>query len=156
MVLYADLRVGHPQDFKQIYLSNLDMILYGVQCLCTANAPKIRSLSLGIQSWPAESSKFRNRFRRQIEDAMKDCAKAGIKFRTHDLLPTYRDEDEADVEDGEDDEEEEEEEEEEELDEIREDDAILVGLADEDYELELEEEDEASEYYFSGDEESRS
>ncbi len=156
---------GTPQDFKQMYLANLDMILYGVQCLCTIRKPRILRLSLGIQSWPAES-KFRNRFRRQIEEAMKNCARAGIKFRTHDLLPSYRDEDEADAEeldeeddedDGADEDEDDFEDDEDREDSPREDDGVivgLVGLAEEGYEVELEEEDEASEYYFSGDEDS--
>ncbi|KAH8896649.1 hypothetical protein GQ53DRAFT_680322, partial [Thozetella sp. PMI_491] len=143
---------GTPADFKQIYLSNLDMILYGVQCLCAATVPRIRALSLAIQSWPAED-KFRTRFRRQIEEAATGCAKAGIKFRTHDLLPSYRDEDEEDEVSGVEGAEDEDEEDDDTLPQ-QEDGVILPSQGDAYDELELEEEDEASEYYFSGDEES--
>jgi hypothetical protein len=163
---------GTPSDWKQAYLANLDMILHGVQCLCESRAQvgRLSSISLAIHSWPAES-RFHRRFKRELESARQRCAQAGIRFRTFDLLPTYKDEDEPAV----DDEEEEVEEGEEELEEesragpgagdvhpgvhpgvgnVHEFPGMsALGMLDEeDEEIELEEEDEASEYYFSGDE----
>ncbi|KAK0640599.1 hypothetical protein B0T16DRAFT_430742 [Cercophora newfieldiana] len=132
---------GTAKDWKQIYLSNLDVILYGVECLCTTGAPRLSTLSLAIHSWPAKS-RFHRRFNRELDEARRRCARAGIKFKTIDLLPCYQDEDE--VEPAEEDEYEDEEGAEEDLD---------GGEAEDGEELELEEEDEASEYYFSGDDE---
>ena len=74
------------------------------------------------------------------------CARAGILFKTYDIMPRYQDEDEMDEVDEDD------------LD--ADDDSLEEGEQDdfegidEEDELELEEEDEASEYYFSGDDES--
>ncbi|KAH6640122.1 hypothetical protein F5144DRAFT_544355 [Chaetomium tenue] len=136
---------GTDRDWKQTYLANLDMILHGVECLCASKAHRLSSISLAIHSWPAES-KFHRRFRREVETARQRCAKAGILFRTFDLLPSYQDEDEAPA--NEDDEDFEAEEEYEDAE-----DGEIGHLAPEE-DLELEEEDEASEYYFSGDEES--
>jgi hypothetical protein len=138
---------GTARDWKQTYLANLDMVLQGVECLCASKAHSLSSISLAIHSWPAES-RFHRRFRREVERARQRCAKAGILFRTFDLLPSYQDEDEAPgaedeghYEEGF-----------EELDEEEGDEDFYPVPAEE--ELELEEEDEASEYYFSGDEES--
>jgi hypothetical protein len=141
---------GTARDWKQSYLANLDMVLRGVECLCASRARRMSSISLAIHSWPAES-RFHRRFNREVEKARERCARAGIMFRTFDLLPSYQDEDEitpAEEEEedfGEDMGEDESEEEEFEA-------APPVVVQEE--ELELEEEDEASEYYFSGDEES--
>jgi len=137
---------GTAKDWKQSYLANLDMILYGVKCLCITPSPRLSTISLQIHSWPAKS-RFHKRFNREVELARLLCARAGILFRTYDIMPRYQDEDEMDEVDEEDD--------------FEDDDDILVegdqdefdGLDEED-ELELEEEDEASEYYFSGDDES--
>ncbi|KAK4168337.1 hypothetical protein QBC43DRAFT_201531 [Cladorrhinum sp. PSN259] len=159
---------GTASDWKQSYMANLDMVLHGVQCLCDCRSPNLESISLAIHSWPAEG-KFHRRFRREVEAAFLRCASVGIKFSTFDLLPTYRDEDEDDG--GEDAEGESDEDEE---GEWSEDEAptaqpptatipvtaaglplvpgIMIPPGDED-EYELEDEDEASEYYFSGDEE---
>ncbi|KAK3332964.1 hypothetical protein B0T19DRAFT_354809 [Cercophora scortea] len=133
---------GTAKDWKQSYLANLDIMLYGVQCLCGNKSSALSSVSLAIHSWPAKS-RFHKRFKREVEEARQLCARAGILFRTFDLLPCYQDEDEdmEPVEDGEDIEEEEGGEDE--FEEVEEEE-----------ELELEEEDEASEYYFSGDEDS--
>lgn len=134
---------GTASDWKQSYLANLDMVLHGVECLCASKSHRLSSISLAIHSWPAES-RFHRRFKREVEAARQRCARAGIKFRTFDLLPSYQDEDEAEpVEEEEFDEAEEEEGEEDLAEELGE-----VAIEDE---LELEEEDEASEYYFSGD-----
>ncbi len=137
---------GTAGDWKQSYLANLDMVLHGVECLCASKAHHLSSISLAIHSWPAES-RFHKRFNREVEQARQRCAKAGIMFRTFDLLPSYQDEDEittAEDDDGLEEEMEEDESEDEEFD--------LAPVVEDD--LELEEEDEASEYYFSGDEES--
>lgn len=161
---------GTASDWKQSYLANLDMVLHGVQCLCDCRSPNLESISLAIHSWPAEG-KFHKRFRREVEAAFLRCASVGIKFRTFDLLPTYRDEDE---DDGDAQDAEEEGSEEDEEGEWSAEEAqvgapltaaipvtaaglplvagIMIPPGDED-EYELEEEDEASEYYFSGDEE---
>ncbi|KAH6618402.1 hypothetical protein B0J18DRAFT_402301 [Chaetomium sp. MPI-SDFR-AT-0129] len=141
---------GTARDWKQSYLANLDMVLHGVECLCASKAHRLSSISLAIHSWPAES-RFHRRFRREVETARQRCAKAGILFRTFDLLPSYQDEDEPP---GAEDEEEYEDEDEDEYEEAAEEQEYLHEhhiLPDEE-ELELEEEDEASEYYFSGDE----
>ncbi|KAK3693078.1 hypothetical protein B0T22DRAFT_33519 [Podospora appendiculata] len=133
---------GTAKDWKQSYLANLDIMLYGVQCLCGNKSSALSSVSLAIHSWPAKS-RFHKRFKREVEEARQLCARAGILFRTFDLLPCYQDEDE-DMEPVEDEEDiEEEEGGEDEFEEVEEEE-----------ELELEEEDEASEYYFSGDEDS--
>ncbi|KAK0707916.1 hypothetical protein B0H67DRAFT_603057 [Lasiosphaeris hirsuta] len=136
---------GTTKDWKQSYLANLDMILYGVEHLCTNTQllPRLASISLAIHSWPAKS-RFHRRFKREVERVRLICARVGIQFRTFDLLPCYRDEDEVESV------EEDDFEDEEGVDE----DEEAAGIDEEDYELELEEEDEASEYYFSGDEES--
>ncbi|KAL2158791.1 hypothetical protein VTH06DRAFT_3983 [Thermothelomyces fergusii] len=147
---------GTARDWKQTYLANLDMVLHGVECLCAARSHELSSISLAIHSWPAES-RFHKRFRREVESARQRCAKAGITFRTFDLLPSYQDEDEPPSP-----------EDEEDLDfaEGREEEeggggggGGGAGFGGFEYasaaeELELEEEDEASEYYFSGDEDS--
>ncbi|KAK0629363.1 hypothetical protein B0T17DRAFT_491503 [Bombardia bombarda] len=131
---------GTAKDWKQSYLVNVDMMLYGVQCLCMAQSPRLTSISLAIHSWPAKS-RFHKRFKREVEGARQRCASAGILFRTFDLLPSYQDEDEMDpVEEDEFD------------DEDGEEDDFEEIEGEEEDELELEEEDEASEYYFSGDE----
>ncbi|KAK4148928.1 hypothetical protein C8A00DRAFT_19330 [Chaetomidium leptoderma] len=136
---------GTGSDWKQTYLANLDMVLHGVECLCASKTHQLSSISLAIHSWPAEG-RFHKRFKREVEAARQRCARAGIMFRTFDLLPSYQDEDEIPTtEDDEGFEVEAEEEEEEE-------EALEQVPAEE--EMELEEEDEASEYYFSGDEES--
>ncbi|KAK0710289.1 hypothetical protein B0T26DRAFT_755371 [Lasiosphaeria miniovina] len=132
---------GTAKDWKQSYLANLTMVLYGVECLCATQSPRLSSISLAIHSWPAKS-RFHRRFEREVLEARQRCARAGTRFRTFDLLPCYQDEDEMEpAEEG--DLEDEEGGAEDEFDDV----------ADED-EIELEEEDEASEYYFSGDEES--
>jgi hypothetical protein len=137
---------GTASDFKQSYLANLDMVLHGVKCLCESPSHRLSSISLAIHSWPAES-RFQRRFRRDLDDARETCARAGIKFRTFDLLPSYQDEDEIDqtAEEG-----------------HNSDAADQAGETEEgaeaapqddvdEEEYELEEEDEASEYYFSED-----
>ncbi|KAM7189931.1 hypothetical protein V8F20_009958 [Naviculisporaceae sp. PSN 640] len=133
---------GTAKDWKQSYLANLDMILYGVQCLCTNRSPGLSTIFLQIHSWPAKS-RFHRRFNREVESARQLCAKAGILFKTYDIMPRYQDEDEMDEVDD---------------DDFDDEDEIEVGEDDfddleEEDELELEEEDEASEYYFSGDDE---
>ncbi|KAK4119071.1 hypothetical protein N657DRAFT_684751 [Parathielavia appendiculata] len=138
---------GTARDWKQSYLADLDMVLHGVRCLCASPAHRqLSSISLAIHSWPAER-RFHKRFKREVETARQLCARAGIVFRTFDLLPTYQDEDEVPPSG----------EEEEELEAQQggedSDDGGVEPVAGEE-ELELEEEDEASEYYFSGDEES--
>ncbi|KAL2173302.1 uncharacterized protein P884DRAFT_303578 [Thermothelomyces heterothallicus CBS 202.75] len=142
---------GTARDWKQTYLANLDMVLHGVECLCAARSHELSSISLAIHSWPAES-RFHRRFRREVESARQRCAKAGITFRTFDLLPSYQDEDEPPPT---------EDDEELEFEEGREEEEEGGGgggggfeYAPAAEELELEEEDEASEYYFSGDEDS--
>jgi hypothetical protein len=76
-----------------------------------------------------------------VDEAQRGCARAGIKFKTLDLLPCYQDEDEPEPA-----------EEDEYDDEEGEDEELEGGVEDEEAEeeLELEEEDEASEYYYSG------
>lgn len=152
---------GTARDWKQSYLANLDMVLHGVECLCASPSHRLSSISLAIHSWPAES-RFHRRFKREVETARQRCARAGIRFRTFDLLPSYLDEDEPDPAD--DEEEEEEGEERGEAGEGGEAGLERQGQgegasggwqpAEDEEEIELEEEDEASEYYFSGDEES--
>ena len=132
---------GTVKDWKQGYLANLDVMLYGVECLCTNPSPRLSSISLAIHSWPAKS-RFHRRFSREMEEARRRCAGAGIGFKTFDLLPCYQDED--DLEPSEEDE----------YDDNEGEDEEYEGAVDDDDGLELEEEDEASEYYFSGDEES--
>lgn len=152
---------GTASDWKQSYLANLDMVLHGVECLCASRAhTRLSSISLAIHSWPAES-RFHKRFKREVETARQRCATAGILFRTFDLLPSYQDEDElppGEDEEGEfeetDEEEGEEEGEEGEADTDEEDVGYIHHVHALEDDLELEEEDEASEYYFSGDEES--
>ncbi|KAK4195865.1 hypothetical protein QBC40DRAFT_15325 [Triangularia verruculosa] len=92
---------GTENDWKQSYMANLDMVLHGVQCLCESRtrSPNLASISLAIHSWPAEG-KFHRRFRREVEAARRRCAWAGIQFRTFDLLPSYRDEDEPELQEG--------------------------------------------------------
>ncbi|KAK4211608.1 hypothetical protein QBC37DRAFT_11268 [Rhypophila decipiens] len=133
---------GTAKDWKQSYLANLDMILYGVQCLCANRSPRLSTIFLQIHSWPAKS-RFHRRFNREVEMARQRCARAGILFKTYDIMPRYQDEDEMDeVEEDDFEDEDEAEVMEDEFDDLDEED-----------ELELEEEDEASEYYFSGDDE---
>ncbi|KAK4187725.1 hypothetical protein QBC35DRAFT_384283 [Podospora australis] len=141
---------GTASDWRQSYMANLDMVLYGVEALCDGRSSNLRSISLAIHSWPAEG-KFHRRFRREVETARQRCLRAGILFRTFDLLPSYTDEDEPEPvpEEGEEDDEE---------GEWIEDESLAAASTgsviphDEETEYELEEEDEASEYYFSGDE----
>jgi hypothetical protein len=122
---------GTDKDFKPVYLANLDMMLHGIRLLCAAKSPKLTSISLALHTWP-ETSRYRTKFRRNLNDVAERCTKAGVKFRTHELLPRYRDEDELLVEgDVEDDEEEGQEE---------------AGVEADDVE-----EEEDSDYYFSGD-----
>ncbi|KAL2256708.1 hypothetical protein VTK26DRAFT_1252 [Humicola hyalothermophila] len=139
---------GTARDWKQSYLVNLDMVLHGVECLCASKTHRLSSISLAIHSWPAES-RFHKRFKREVEAARQRCARAGIKFRTFDLLPSYQDEDDPEPvdEEGFDDGGEGGPEAEGELE-----DNLGEGERAVDDELELEEEDEASAYYFSGDE----
>ncbi|KAL2018443.1 hypothetical protein VTK56DRAFT_862 [Thermocarpiscus australiensis] len=132
---------GTERDWKQSYLANLDMVLHGVECLCDSKARQLSSISLAIHSWPAES-RFHKRFKREVEMARQRCARAGIKFRTFDLFPSYRDEDEMEPA-----------EEEEPQEEEEEGTGAGLGPVSAEEELELEEEDEASEYYDLGDEE---
>ncbi|OIW25447.1 hypothetical protein CONLIGDRAFT_582932 [Coniochaeta ligniaria NRRL 30616] len=124
---------GTDKDFKPVYLANLDMMLHGVKLLCAAKSPKLTSISLALQTWP-ETSKYRTKFRRNINDVMDRCTKAGVKFRTYELLPRYLDEDEL-VAEGEVDADEEEGQQEAEV--------AAEAVA--------EEEEEDSDYYFSGD-----
>ncbi|KAK5657920.1 hypothetical protein OQA88_2469 [Cercophora sp. LCS_1] len=140
---------GTEKDWKQSYLANLDMTLYGVDCLCGGDFPLLETISLGIHTWPARG-RFGKRFRRQFHKAKTRCVADGVKFRSFEIQPCYQDEDE--VVNPEDDE-----------NEDVEDPEVVTGAGeveqpnsdedgdDEDTE-ELEEEDEASEYYFSGDE----
>ncbi|KAK3937965.1 hypothetical protein QBC46DRAFT_365837 [Diplogelasinospora grovesii] len=130
---------GTAKDWKQSYLANLDMMLYGVECLCMTKSPRLSSISLAIHSWPAKS-RFHRRFKREVEQARQRCVKAGIHFRTFDLFPSYQDEDDPD-----------ESEEEFDDDEGGQDEFIDV---EEEEEAELEEEDEATEYYLSDPDES--
>ncbi|KAK3380787.1 hypothetical protein B0H63DRAFT_192979 [Podospora didyma] len=136
---------GTPSDWKQSYMANLTMMLYGVECLCATLSPRLSTISLAIHSWPARG-RFHRRFRRDMEEARLLCARSGIRFRTFDLLPCYQDEDEPEPL------EEEQFEEDDEGDEEEYD--VLPGVGPVDDEIELEDEDEASEYFFSGDEES--
>jgi hypothetical protein len=140
---------GTERDFKPVYLANLDMMLHGIRLLCTAQSPKLSSISLALHTWP-ETSKYRTKFRRNLKDVQARCARAGIKFRTYELLPRYRDEDELVAEgEGEVDEDEVEDEDEEEGGQEL---AAQVGHVAGADELEVvEEEEEDSEYYFSGD-----
>lgn len=131
---------GTASDWKQTYQANLDMVLHGVQCLCASKVHSLRSISLAIHSWPAKG-RFHRRFKRDVETARQQCARAGIRFRTFDLLPSYQDEDEPEPE-------EEEGSQEVEFEEGGEEAAHGITEEDSD-EPELEEEDEASEYYFS-------
>lgn len=141
---------GTSKDWKRSYQADLDVMLYGVGCLCSAESLNLESISLAIHSWPAQS-RFHRRFRREMERARLRCAEAGIKFRTFDILPSYVDEDQVD--------EVEEEEDDDDQGEAPGDGEAILGVAAEvaegiGEELELEEEDEASEYYMSsGDEE---
>ncbi|KAK4236554.1 hypothetical protein C8A03DRAFT_16810 [Achaetomium macrosporum] len=146
---------GTARDWKQSYLANLDMVLHGVECLCASRAHRLSSISLAIHSWPAEDKehRFHKRFIREVEKARQRCARAGIRFTTCDLFPSYQDEDEMALGEEEEDEEaevvdleEEEEEDESGIEEISHMPAAEV--------LELEEEDEASEYYLTDDDES--
>jgi hypothetical protein len=141
---------GTASDWKQSYLANLDMVLHGVECLCARRSHRLSSISLAIHSWPAES-RFHKRFKREVEQARQRCARAGIMFRTFDLLPSYQDEDEVPGEELDGEGEEGEGGEGGEEGEEGEDEAELGTMEDD---VELEEEDEASEYYFSGDDES--
>ncbi|KAK1835703.1 hypothetical protein QBC39DRAFT_388632 [Podospora conica] len=142
---------GNGRDWKRSYQADLDIMLYGVACLCSAESLKLESITLAIHSWPAKS-RFHRRFRREMEKARLLCAGAGIKFRTIDILPSYLDEDEAAMLGPEDSSDEEN---------TASDgeaipgDAAAAGAGEGvGEELELEEEDEASEYYMSsGDEE---
>ncbi|KAK4097726.1 hypothetical protein N658DRAFT_518442 [Parathielavia hyrcaniae] len=146
---------GTASDWKQSYLANLDMVLHGVRCLCASPAHRqLSSISLAIHSWPAES-RFHRRFKREVETARQLCARAGIVFRTFDLLPSYWDEDEVppSEEEGEEEGEGAERGGAHEGEEYWDAEGDFVHVSGEE-ELELEEEDEASEYYFSGDEES--
>lgn len=123
---------GADKDFKQSYLADLEMMLDGVGLLCSSGRQSLSSISLAVHSWP-ETSKYRSKFRRNMEQVKITCAKSGVRFKTFELLPQYRDEDEASDlggEDGADDEDE-----------------------DGDSEGEIEDEEEDSEYYFSGDDE---
>lgn len=130
---------GTDRDFKPVYLANLDMILHGVRVLCAGQSPRLTSISLALHTWP-ETSKYRTKFRRNLDDVTARCTRAGIKFRTYELLPRYRDEDELVAEGdvggdaGEPPDEEED---------------VEAAVNDDDEEEEEEEED--SEYYFSGD-----
>jgi hypothetical protein len=129
---------GTAKDWKQGYLGNLDVVLQGAVQFCDTLSPKLSSLTLAMHSWPAEESRFRNRFARQVLEVSKKCQTVGVKFRTIDIHPCYEDEDELEPED------------EEWEDEGG--DAGPVEVAEGEEELELEEEDEASEYYLSDDE----
>ncbi|KAL2264502.1 hypothetical protein VTJ83DRAFT_7012 [Remersonia thermophila] len=159
---------GTERDWKQSYLANLDMVLHGVECLCAspAHVGTLSSISLAIHSWPAES-RFHRRFKREVEAARQRCACVGIAFRTFDLFPAYQDEDEPPEAEGEEDQEEE----------VGLDERGAAGTdiedshpgphgmqgipgigevgileEEEEDEIELDTDDEASEYYFSGDE----
>ncbi|SPQ23509.1 d351306d-2a15-4d6c-bc4f-56e96794d227 [Thermothielavioides terrestris] len=152
---------GTARDWKQSYLANLDMVLHGVECLCASPSHRLSSISLAIHSWPAES-RFHRRFKREVEAARQRCARAGILFRTFDLLPSYQDEDEIDpVEEeeaeagaeGEEGQEESDEAGDEDEHEVRAEEELAGHIPPEE-ELELEEEDEASEYYVTDEEES--
>ncbi|KAK0742597.1 hypothetical protein B0T18DRAFT_438853 [Schizothecium vesticola] len=140
---------GTSKDWKRSYQADLDVMLYGVGCLCSAESLNLESISLAIHSWPAQS-RFHRRFRREMERARLRCAEAGIKFRTFDILPSYLDEDQIEMD---------EEEHDDDQDDAPGDGEAVPGVAAEDgegtgEELELEEEDEASEYYMSsGDDE---
>lgn len=122
---------GTDKDFRPVYLANLDMMLHGVKLLCAAKSPKLTSISLALQTWP-ETSRYRTKFRRNINDVMERCAKVGVEFRTYELFPRYRDEDDLAAEGEVDDDEEGQQE---------------AEVAVEDV---TEEEEEDSDYYFSG------
>lgn len=135
---------GTTKDWRQSYQPDLDRILYGIDCLCATQSLNLSSISLAIHSWPAKG-RFNKRFKENVEKARNRCLEVGIAFRTLDLFPSYQDEDAVDPL---------------EEDDVEDDDDegnILPEMGDLGFEeetgLELEEEDEASEYYYSGDEE---
>lgn len=130
---------GTDRDFRPVYLANLDMMLHGIRLLCAGQSPKLTGISMALHTWP-ETSKYRTKFRKNINDVVERCTKAGVKFRTYELLPRYRDEDEDELaaEAGSEDDEEEEEEGHAEAE------AEAADVAED-------EEEEDSEYYFSGD-----
>lgn len=122
---------GGGKDYKQRYLADLEMMLDGVEQLCSTGRQELSNVSLAVHSWP-ETSKYRTKFRRNMERVKATCAMNGVRFKTFELFPQYRDEDEASNLDGE------------------EEDDDEDGASDDD---EIEEEQEDSEYYFSGDDE---
>ncbi|KAB5543130.1 hypothetical protein GE09DRAFT_239091 [Coniochaeta sp. 2T2.1] len=132
---------GTDKDYKPVYLANLDMMLHGVKLICAARSPRLTSISFALHTWP-ETSKYRTKYRRNLNDVMDRCKKVGTRFRTYELLPRYRDEDEdqlvgeggveGDGEEGEE----------------GEDEQDATAETDE---VDEEEEEEDSEYYFSGD-----
>lgn len=132
---------GTERDWKPVYLANLDMIFHGIRLLCSSRSPKLASLCLAMHKWPQEKDcKYRTKFRKSLDDIRARCKRTGIQFSTHDLLPSYWDEDSdllEGVEGGEGEEGEGEEDDEEE--------GQNVGAQERD------DEEEDSEYYFSGD-----
>ncbi|KAK4447216.1 hypothetical protein QBC34DRAFT_427507 [Podospora aff. communis PSN243] len=132
---------GTAKDWKQGYLGNLDVVLQAAVQFCDTLSPRLSSLTLAMHTWPAES-RFRNRFARQVAEVSKKCRSVGVKFHTIDIHPCYQDEDEAETED--------EEWEDDGVEVTPEDVAAAADALEE--QLELEEEDEASEYYLSDDE----
>jgi hypothetical protein len=134
-----------------VYLANLEMIFLGIRLLCSSRTPKLDSICLAMHEWPLEKTcKYRTKFRRSLEDVRRRCRKAGIQFSTQELLPAYRDEDEAMLEGGdEDDDLEDEINDEDEEDDHGQDQRQTAQNEEEGHEDEDLEED--SEYYFSGD-----
>jgi hypothetical protein len=135
-----------------VYLANLEMIFHGIRLLCSSRTPKLDSICLAMHEWPLDKTcKYRTKFRKSLEDVRRRCRKAGIQFSTQDLLPAYRDEDEATLEGGEeggDLEEDDEQDEDEDEDEDDRQEENVQGEEGPETEEELEED---SEYYFSGD-----
>lgn len=141
---------GTERDHMPVYLANLEMIFHGIRLLCSSRTPKLDSICLAMHEWPLDKTcKYRTKFRKSLEDVRRRCRKAGIQFSTQDLLPAYRDEDEATLEGGEEggDLEEDDEQDEDE----DEDDGQEENVQDEEGAETEEELEEDSEYYFSGD-----
>lgn len=151
---------GTERDLRPVYLANLDMVFHGIMLLCTTRSPKLSNICLAMHTWPMDREcKYRVRFRKSLDDVRARCRRAGIHFSTQELLPSYWDEDvtmlnneengtgitgSEDDENGSDGDEEGLEEDDSEL----EDDGeghVESGVHDTD------EEDQDSEYYFSGD-----
>ncbi|KAL1858139.1 hypothetical protein VTK73DRAFT_7915 [Phialemonium thermophilum] len=126
---------GNDKDFKQSYLADLKVVLEGVKLLCLSDRQRLSAVSLAIHAWP-KTNKYRSKFRKALEQASLTCARAGIQLQTFELLPRYRDEDEASA-----------------LGPGGEGGSEPAEDGEAEVEEEYEEEQEDSEYYFSGDDE---